>query len=134
MLLAEPSFDVPFVRTLTNESGVQVAAPTQVVVDLMTGPGRGPQEAEELLEWMMRNEQSGEPDLAPDDLLVRSRSVMLDALEALALHRDAVIVIGAQAVYLRTGARRLLLLRQPRTATSPWIREDWATTRGSRRR
>ncbi|MEO7058888.1 MAG: type IV toxin-antitoxin system AbiEi family antitoxin [Lapillicoccus sp.] len=58
VLLAEPSSDVPFLRTLTNESGVQIAAPTQVVVDLMTGPGRSPQEAEELLQWMMSNEQS----------------------------------------------------------------------------
>lgn len=37
------------------------------------------------------------------DLLVRARSVLLDALEALVEHRDSVIVIGAQAVYLRTG-------------------------------
>lgn len=41
---------------------------------------------------------SGEPDL-----LARTRSALLDALEALAEHRDAVVVIGAQAVYLRTG-------------------------------
>lgn len=37
------------------------------------------------------------------DLLVSSRSTLLDALEALREHRDAVIVVGAQAVYLRTG-------------------------------
>lgn len=37
------------------------------------------------------------------DLLVRARSVLLDALAALRPHADAVIVIGAQAVYLRTG-------------------------------
>ncbi|WP_187977305.1 hypothetical protein [Mycetocola sp. JXN-3] len=37
------------------------------------------------------------------DLLVRARSVLLDALDALWDHRDAIIVIGAQAVYLRTG-------------------------------
>lgn len=37
------------------------------------------------------------------DLLVRARSVLLDALDALQDHSDAVIVIGAQAVYLRTG-------------------------------
>jgi len=41
---------------------------------------------------------SGEPDL-----LARTRSALLDALQALAEHRDAVVVIGAQAVYLRTG-------------------------------
>ena len=37
-----------------------------------------------------------------DDLLVQSRSALLDALEALAEHRDAVVIIGAQAIYLRT--------------------------------
>ena len=29
---------------------------TQVLLDLMTGPGRGPAEAEALLEWMRDNE------------------------------------------------------------------------------
>ncbi len=37
------------------------------------------------------------------NLLVRARSVLLDALAALREHSDAVIIIGAQAVYLRTG-------------------------------
>lgn len=37
------------------------------------------------------------------DLLVRACSVLLDALDALREHNDAIIVIGAQAVYLRTG-------------------------------
>ncbi|MCY4492568.1 MAG: hypothetical protein OXB92_01765 [Acidimicrobiaceae bacterium] len=37
----------------------------------------------------------------PDDLLVQARSALLDAFETLAQHRDSVIVIGAQAVYLR---------------------------------
>jgi nucleotidyltransferase-like protein len=37
------------------------------------------------------------------DLLVRTRKALLDALEALAEQRDAVVVIGAQAIYLRTG-------------------------------
>lgn len=38
-----------------------------------------------------------------DDLLVLARSVLLDALMALDAHRDSVVVIGAQAVYLHTG-------------------------------
>lgn len=38
-----------------------------------------------------------------DDLLVRARSVLLDALVALDVHRDSVVVIGAQAIYLHTG-------------------------------
>jgi hypothetical protein len=37
------------------------------------------------------------------DLLVRARTALLDALMALAEQREAVIVIGAQAVYLQTG-------------------------------
>lgn len=43
----------------------------------------------------------GEVD--PADLLVRARSALLDVLEGLADQRAAVVVIGAQAVYLRTG-------------------------------
>lgn len=38
------------------------------------------------------------------DLLIGARSALLDALGALAQHRDAVVLIGAQAVYLHTGA------------------------------
>ncbi len=39
-----------------------------------------------------------------DDLLVRVRSVLLDALIALDAHSDSVVVIGAQAIYLHTGS------------------------------
>lgn len=39
-----------------------------------------------------------------DDLLVRARSVLLDALVALDAHRDSVVVIGAQAIYLHAGS------------------------------
>lgn len=42
-----------------------------------------------------------EPVTAP--LYVAARRVLLDALEALAEHRSAVILAGAQAVYVRTG-------------------------------
>ena len=58
VMLAQPEYEVVFERSVTNADGVRVAAPSQVVVDLMTGPGRNPSEAEELLEWMKRNEQS----------------------------------------------------------------------------
>ncbi len=40
--------------------------------------------------------------MTTDPLHVAARRVLLDALEDLAEHRDAVIVVGAQAVYLRT--------------------------------
>jgi hypothetical protein len=41
---------------------------------------------------------------APDPRYVLARTVLLDALEALGDQRRAVIVVGAQAVYLHTGA------------------------------
>ncbi|MDN5876311.1 MAG: hypothetical protein L0J17_06965 [Brevibacterium sp.] len=44
-----------------------------------------------------------------DTVLIRARTILLDALEALADQQDAVIVIGAQAVYLRTGALNVAL-------------------------
>lgn len=56
VLLAEPESDVVFQRTLTTVDGIVIASPAQVVVDLMTGPGRNPAEAEELMDWMERNE------------------------------------------------------------------------------
>lgn len=38
-----------------------------------------------------------------DPLYIAARRVLLDALEALAEHRQAVILAGAQAIYVRTG-------------------------------
>jgi hypothetical protein len=38
-----------------------------------------------------------------DDPYVRARRVLLDALEALNEHRNAVILVGAQAIYLHVG-------------------------------
>ncbi|MEU4404694.1 hypothetical protein AB0F88_09220 [Streptosporangium sp. NPDC023963] len=58
VMLAEPDIDIPFTRTLATDSGLTIAAPAQVVVDLMTGPGRSPSEAEELLKWMVQHESS----------------------------------------------------------------------------
>lgn len=43
------------------------------------------------------------------DLLVLARRVLLDALEALADHSDALVLIGAQAIYLHTGAAPVAL-------------------------
>ncbi|MCC6994739.1 MAG: hypothetical protein IT370_09035 [Deltaproteobacteria bacterium] len=39
----------------------------------------------------------------PDELYVLARRVLLDALAALGAHRDAMVLVGAQAVYLRVG-------------------------------
>lgn len=58
VLLAEPATDVVFERTITTIDGTVIVAPAQVAVDLMTGPGRNPAEAEELMDWMERNESS----------------------------------------------------------------------------
>ena len=38
-----------------------------------------------------------------DELYVVAREVLLDALEALGEHRNAIVLVGAQAIYLRTG-------------------------------
>jgi len=43
------------------------------------------------------------------DLLVQARSALLDALTALSEHRDSVVVIGAQAIYMHTGAAEVAL-------------------------
>ena len=43
------------------------------------------------------------------DLLTVARSALLDALQALQPHIHAVIVIGAQAIYLHTGAAQVAL-------------------------
>lgn len=40
---------------------------------------------------------------APDPAYVAARRVLLDALEALRPHLDALVLVGAQAVYLHTG-------------------------------
>jgi hypothetical protein len=39
-----------------------------------------------------------------DPRYVAARRVLLDALDALRPHRNALVVVGAQAIYLRTGA------------------------------
>ncbi len=42
-----------------------------------------------------------------DELYVIARRVLLDALEAFGPHRDAAILVGAQAIYLHTGDAEL---------------------------
>lgn len=57
VLLAKPAYGVAFKGAISRQDGLRLAAPAQVAVDLMTGPGRAPSEAEELIDWMVRNEQ-----------------------------------------------------------------------------
>lgn len=56
VLVASSAFDVALTRTLQRD-GMVTVAPSQAAVDLLTGPGRNPAEAEELLDWMEVNER-----------------------------------------------------------------------------
>lgn len=54
-MLAEPFDPVVYERTW-EQDGVTFAALSQIAADLLTSPGRGPAEADELLDWMAKNE------------------------------------------------------------------------------
>lgn len=55
VILLEPQDPVVFERTQSAD-GVLYAAPSQIVADLLTSPGRGPEEARMLMEWMSEHE------------------------------------------------------------------------------
>lgn len=55
VLLVRPLDDAVYERA-EERDGVQIAAPSQIAVDLLNGPGRAPSEAQALLDWMERNE------------------------------------------------------------------------------
>jgi len=55
LALATPFDPVVFERT-SEKNGVIVAALSQVAADLLTSPGRGPNEAEALMAWMSEHE------------------------------------------------------------------------------
>lgn len=54
VMLVRPLDPVAFARTWV-EGGVTYAALSQVAADLLTSPGRGPSEGEELIAWMKKN-------------------------------------------------------------------------------
>jgi hypothetical protein len=56
VLLVLPTDDWVFTGVRDVE-GINYAAPSQVAADLLTSPGRGPAEAEELIRWMAANEE-----------------------------------------------------------------------------
>ena len=56
VLLVEPFDSVVFERTVLDE-GLRYVAPSQIVADLLTSSGRGPEEAEALIEWMLSHEE-----------------------------------------------------------------------------
>jgi hypothetical protein len=51
VILLQPYDGVVFER-LVERDGLQLVSPTQLAVDLLTGPGRAPSEGTELLAWM----------------------------------------------------------------------------------
>ncbi len=57
VVLLEPFDPVVFDRCVTRD-GLRCAAPSQLAVDLLTGPGREPPQGEELLRWMRSNEDA----------------------------------------------------------------------------
>lgn len=57
VLLIKPG-DAGVFTGATERDGLVFAAVSQVAADLLTSPGRGPQEAEALIDWMSRNEEA----------------------------------------------------------------------------
>lgn len=55
VMLVQPKGDFVFEGAKVDE-GVRYVAPSQAVADLLTGSGRNPAEADELLDWMKKNE------------------------------------------------------------------------------
>lgn len=56
-----------------------------------------------------------------DPIVVAARRALLDAFEALAEHEDAVVLVGAQAIYLRTESPGFLETLQPFTTDADLI-------------
>ena len=57
VLLIEPEDDYVFERAV-DRAGLRIAAPAQVAVDLLAGPGRNPEEGRALIDWMRANEST----------------------------------------------------------------------------
>ena len=57
VLLVEPADESVFEGAVQRD-GVWYAAPSQVAADLLTSPGRGPAEGDELINWMQANEEA----------------------------------------------------------------------------
>lgn len=57
VMLLEPFDPVVFDRTVERD-GLRCVAPSQLAVDLLTGPGREPSQGEEILTWMKDNEDA----------------------------------------------------------------------------
>ena len=55
--LVRPFDDIVMDQT-SDRDGLKIAAASQIAADLLTSPGRGPNEAEALIEWMRENESA----------------------------------------------------------------------------
>jgi hypothetical protein len=56
IVLAEPTSDVVYTRARKTASGLRLAAPAQVLSDLLTGASTAPHIADPLTQWMQENE------------------------------------------------------------------------------
>lgn len=56
VLLVEPHDDAVF-EGATQRDDIWYAVPSQIAADLLSSPGRGPAEGEELIQWMQANEE-----------------------------------------------------------------------------
>ena len=97
VMLLLPFDEIVFERT-SQVQGLTLAAPSQVAADLLGSPGRGPNEAEAVCSPSRQRVMSD-----ADVLYIVARRALLDALEALGAQRSALILVGAQAIYLHTG-------------------------------
>jgi hypothetical protein len=56
VLLIEPNDDAVF-EGAKQRDDIWYAAPNQITAGLLSNPGRGPAEGEELIQWMLANEE-----------------------------------------------------------------------------
>ena len=105
LLVVEPASrkipdDVVFIRS-QQQAGLRFAGVSQVAVDLLAGPGRNPRGRS-----FAALDGSGTGRVAAMTyslIAIAARRTLLDALQALEAHRDALVLVGAQAIYLYTG-------------------------------
>ncbi|MFI5690504.1 MarR family transcriptional regulator [Kribbella sp. NPDC051586] len=56
IVLAEPAADVVYTRARKTSTGLRLAAPSQVLADLLTGAATSPRAADPLSQWMQEHE------------------------------------------------------------------------------
>ena len=111
VLLGPPLDDVVYERTIDRDD-VSLVAPAQAAIDSdeQPGPRAGRGGGATRLDGGERR-MSGSAELA-----ITTRRALLDAIDALGPLADAVVLVGAQAIYLRTGDTALGLAPSTRDA------------------